>query len=186
MTIRPAQPNDAQAVVHLLFDAIKDIGYQLTGGETEQEVLERLTDFYQKEGNRFSYTNILVKEADLRVAGMILIYHGSQADTIDKPIIERLRLIKNDPSLTIDKEADEDEYYIDALAVAPEWGGRGFGTELIAAAEQRGHQLGYHKMALNVELYNERACSLYKKLGYVTDKETQINKKTYLHMVKNI
>ncbi|NOU96375.1 GNAT family N-acetyltransferase [Paenibacillus sp. LMG 31456] len=186
MTTRPAQLTDAQAAVQLLFDAIKDIGYQLTGGVTEQEVIERLTSFYMEEGNRFSYTNLLVKEMNGQAVGMILCYHGSQASTIDKPIIEQLRRIKNDPSLTIDKEADEDEYYIDALAVSSEWGGRGFGTELIAAAEQHARQLGYYKIALNVEQYNERAVSLYKKLGYVTDKETQINKKTYYHMIKSI
>ncbi|MCR8632651.1 GNAT family N-acetyltransferase [Paenibacillus radicis (ex Xue et al. 2023)] len=186
MTIRPAQLTDASATVRLLFNAIKDIGYQLTGGVTEQEVIERLTSFYEQKGNRFSYTNYLIKEMNEQAAGMILCYHGSQAETIDKPIIDQLRRMKNEPNLTIDKEADEDEYYIDALAVSPEWGGRGFGTELITAAEQHARQLGYKKIALNVEQYNERAVSLYKKLGYATDKETQINKKTYYHMIKSV
>ncbi|CAG7636466.1 GNAT family N-acetyltransferase [Paenibacillus allorhizosphaerae] len=184
MSIRPAQPADASAVVRLLFDAIKDIGYQLTGAATEQEVVDGLTYFFEREGNRFSYTNVLVKEAEGEAAGMILCYHGSHAETIDKPIVDRLRLVRNDPSITIDKEADEDEYYIDALAVSSEWGGRGFGTELIRAAEAHGRQLGYGKIALNVEEYNERARSLYGKLGYTADKQTIINKKTYVHMIK--
>ncbi|WP_028551392.1 GNAT family N-acetyltransferase [Paenibacillus sp. UNC451MF] len=184
--IRLAQPADAPAAVKLIYQAIKDIGFQLTGAETEQEVLERLTRFFQTEGNRFSYTNLLVKVVDSEVAGMILCYHGSQAEEIDSPILEQLRLIKKDPGLTLDKEADDDEYYIDALAVFPEWGGRGFGTELIHAAEEHGRQLGYDKIALNVEQYNEKACALYKKLGYAADKETEINKHTYFHMIKKL
>lgn len=186
MTIRQAQPADAPSVVRLLFDAIKDIGFQLTGAATEQEVIDRLTNFFVQEGNRFSSNQFLVKIADGETAGMILCYHGSDAETIDRPILDELRRITNDPTLTIDKEADEDEYYIDALAVSPEWGGRGIGTELIQAAEQHAQQRGYGKIALNVEQYNERACSLYKKLGYVTDKETIINKKTYFHMIKSL
>lgn len=186
MTIRQAQPADAPAAVRLLFDAIKDIGYQLTGAATGQEVIERLTMFFEQEGNRFSCNQFLVKVEDDEVAGMILCYHGSDAEMLDRPILEQLRRVSNDSTLTIDKEADEDEYYIDALSVSPKWGGRGFGTELIHAAERRARQSGYDKIALNVEQYNERACSLYKKLGYMTDKETQINKKTYYHMIKRI
>jgi len=186
MTIRTARPADAPATVRLLLDAIKDIGYQLTGGTTEYEVLDRLTHFFITEGNRFSSPLFLLKEAEGEVAGMILCYHGSQADELDMPILEQLRQYKNDPSLTIDKEADIDEYYIDALSVSPKWGGRGFGTELIQAAEQHGRQLGYDKIALNVEQYNDRAFSLYKKLGYVSDKETRINGNTFYHMVKSL
>ncbi|NOV02275.1 GNAT family N-acetyltransferase [Paenibacillus planticolens] len=184
MSIRYAQPQDAPAVIQLLFDAIQDIGYQLTGAATQDEVLDTLQQFYRQEGNRFSYTNVLVKEEAGQVAGMILCYHGSEAAAIDKPIRDKLRRLKNDPHLTLDKEADEDEYYIDALAVSPASGGRGFGTELIRAAEQQAIQRGYSKIALNVEQYNERACSLYKKLGYSADKETIINKKTFYHMIK--
>lgn len=184
MSIRPARPADAPAVARLLLDAIQDIGYQLTGADTEQEVLEALAHWFEREGNRFSYTNVLVKEAEGEPAGIILCYHGSHAAAIDRPIIERLRLLHGEPSITIDKEADEDEYYIDALSVASRWGGRGFGTELIRAAEAHGQQLGYSKIALNVEAYNERARALYSKLGYTADKETIINKKTYFHMTK--
>ncbi|MBE1443658.1 GNAT family N-acetyltransferase [Paenibacillus sp. OAS669] len=184
--IRLAQPADAPAAAALIYQAIKDIGFQLMGADTEQEVLERLTQFFQTEGNRFSYSNLLVKEIDGVVAGMILCYHGSDAETIDRPILEQLRSLKNDPNLSLDKEADEDEYYIDALAVFPEWGGRGIGTELIRAAEEHGRQLGYDKIALNVEQYNEKACALYKKLGYEADKNTVINGHTYFHMVKRL
>lgn len=186
MTIRQAQPADANSTVRLLFDAIKDVGYQLTGAATEQEVIERLTRFFITEGNRFSYNQYLVKEAEGEVAGMILCYHGSQAEAIDRPILEQLHRVTGNSALTIDKEADEGEYYIDALSVSPKWGGRGFGSELIEAAERRARESGYDKIALNVEQYNERAHSLYKKLGYITDKETQINKKTYYHMVKSV
>lgn len=184
--IRLAQPTDAPAAVNLIYQAIKDIGFQLTGADTEQGVLEQLMRFFQSEGNRFSYDNLLVKIVEDEVAGMILCYHGSQAETIDRPILERLRALKNDSALTLDKEADEDEYYIDALAVFPQWGGRGFGTELIHAAEEHGRQLGYDKIALNVEQLNEKACALYQRLGYEADKEIEINQHKYFHMIKQL
>lgn len=184
MTLRQAVPADAVEVVPLLLDAIQDIGYQLTGASTEEEVKERLAYFFTREGNRLSHKHVLVKELDGKAAGMILCYHGQQAEAIDKPLLERLRELNPGAAVALDKEAEADEYYIDALAVSPAWKGRGIGTELIAAAEQYAKRQGFMKIALNVEQSNTRARALYQRLGYQTDKLTTIHGKPYDHMVK--
>ena len=183
MTIRMVTDQDAAAVAELILLAIQDIGYQLTGKRTEAEVLEQLRRFYVQEGNRFSKDLILVKENGKNIAGMILCYHGSQADYLNEPIIKHLKL-EGIGAVQIDKEADEDEYYIDALAVFPVYQGMGYAKQLFEAAEQRALQFNYPKIALNVDQSKKKAFQLYQKLGYAADKEISINGRSYWHMSK--
>jgi ribosomal protein S18 acetylase RimI-like enzyme len=186
MTIRLCSISNAAPVAELILLAIQDIAYQLTGESNEADVLRRLEKFISAEGNRFSHSCILVKEVDGKPVGMILCYHGSEAEKLYEPVIELLREVSGDSGIVIDQEADEDEYYIDAIAVDPNFQGRGIAKQLISAAEGQAVLSGYDKIALNVDQTNEGAHSLYRKLGYVADKTITIHHKPYWHMTKNL
>ncbi|RKP54211.1 GNAT family N-acetyltransferase [Cohnella endophytica] len=187
MTIKSASPRQAASISKLVLLAIGNIAYQLTGANNDADALGRLEEFIGSEGNRFSNSCILVEELDGKPVGMILCYHGKDADKLNEPIIRHLEEIGGGSELTrIDKEADEDEYYIDALAVDPAYQGRGIAKQLIAAAEIRSLSLGHDKIALNVEHGNEGAHRLYRKLGYEADKEITINRKPFRHMIKKL
>ena len=186
MTIRPAEERDTSSVARLILLAIGDIGCQLTGETDERDILRKLETFIDAEGNRFSRSCILVKEEDGRPVGMILCYLGSEAERLYEPVLRHLRRKSGNATVTIDKEADEDEYYIDALAVDPSSQGRGYAKQLIAAAESRARELGCDKIALNVDLTNEDARALYAKLGFLADKEISIHRKPFWHMVKSL
>lgn len=186
MTIRQALPQDAVPAARLLYDALHDVAHQLTGEENEQDVLPVLEQYFAAEDGRLSHRQALVKEVDGEVAGVIVIYGGDEIEKLDQPILDRLRRLTNDPSLKLDKESDEDEYYIDTLSVSPRFGGRGIGTELIRAAEERARERGYHKNAMAVVTDNTRAYALYQRLGYEVDKEIMINGHVYYHMVKHV
>ncbi|BBI32444.1 GNAT family N-acetyltransferase [Cohnella abietis] len=185
-TIKSATTQDTAPIAKLILLAIQDIAYQLTGATTEPDVLKQLEAFIAADGNRFSSSCILVKQIEDKPAGMILCYHGSDADQLNEPIIEHLKQLSpnGDAAIIIDQEADKDEYYIDALAVDPAHQGKGFAKELISAAEQRAFDRFYTKIALNVDKDNESAHSLYLKLGYEADKEITIGHKPFWHMVK--
>ncbi|HTI14127.1 MAG TPA: GNAT family N-acetyltransferase [Dictyobacter sp.] len=184
MLIRPARPQDASVAALLIRNAIDDIAYSLTGMSDEQDVLTQLAAWFRLEGNRLSYQNALIAEWARQIAGLILLYHGSDAQDLDYPIIAWLRDYKQDPTITIDVEADADDFYIDTLSVFSHYAGNGIGRALIAAAELRCKELGYHKLALNVDTANERAYRLYQHLGFQTDKTILINGHPYHHQVK--
>jgi ribosomal protein S18 acetylase RimI-like enzyme len=175
MTIRSARPQDAAAAIRLLYDALHDVAHQLTGEDSEEKVLEVLEQYFRADEGRLSYRQAAVKEID-----------GDQAAELDRPMLDRLRKLKNDPSIALDKEADEDEYYIDTLSVSPQFGGKGIGSALIHHAENRAKELTYRKIALAVVTDNHRAHSLYERRGYKTDKEIMINGHVYYHMVKPV
>ncbi|KAF9118570.1 hypothetical protein BGX30_004487 [Mortierella sp. GBA39] len=186
MTIRPAKREDAHHAARLLYDALHDVANQLTGEDSEEAVLAALEAYFAAEDGRLSYKQTLVKELDERPVGLVVAYGGDQAAELDRPILARLRSMKQNPDLQLDKEADLDEYYIDTLSVSPEYGGRGIGTSLIRAAEERASAYGYAKIAMAVVTDNTKAHSLYLKLGYQTDKNIMINGHVYYHMVKHL
>jgi len=186
MNLRVATSEDALPVARLVYEAIHDIAYQLTGETTEEQAIAALAELFRRPGNRFSAKQVLVAEEDGRVAGMILCYHGSEADKLDAPLAERLRQRTGNPSPAIDKETDEDEYYIDSIAVFPEFRGRGIAKALLEAAEQAAADSGWERIALNVEYGNDRAASLYRAAGYAADKTIAINGSPFYHMVKPI
>lgn len=186
MTIRPAVREDAKQAARLLYDALHDVAHQLTGEASEQDAVSVLEQYFAAEQGRLSYQQAIVMEEEGEAAGVIVVYGGDQIGELDQPILERLRSMKNDPNLTLDKESDEDEYYIDTLSVSPKFSGKGIGTKLIHAAEERAKERGYAKIAMAVVTDNSRAYSLYLHLGYEVDKEIMINGHVYYHMVKPV
>jgi ribosomal protein S18 acetylase RimI-like enzyme len=177
MSIHPARPSDSHAVARLVqtvFDMM--FGNFAPAGQQEDNPARYawLEDWFQQENNRFSYQQVLVKEVEGQVVGAILIYHGSEAEALDRPLNERLRRLRNDPTFTMDREAELDEFYIDTLSVAPAFSRRGYGTALIQAAEEKARELHSNKIAINVDEDNEGAYRLYHRLGYETDKERML------------
>jgi GNAT superfamily N-acetyltransferase len=60
----------------------------------------------------------------------------------------------------------EDHLWIDNVAIAPEWQGRGLGRRLLAHAEDEARRRGYHEIGL---LTNERYVAniaMYTRYGY--------------------
>ncbi|WP_020061886.1 GNAT family N-acetyltransferase [Bacillus sp. 123MFChir2] len=184
--IRKAKQTDAQAISPLLYNALHEIAEKLTGGTNETEVLEGLEYWFSKKENRLSYENCFVEERDGKAVGIIVAYHGSEATQLDEPIVNRLRDVQQDSSIILEKEAEEDEYYIDTLSVSSTYGGQGIGSNLILAAETFAQEEGHEKISLLVNLENKPAFSLYKKLGYTQDNTLMLVGEPYAHLVKHI
>ncbi|TCP59135.1 acetyltransferase (GNAT) family protein [Tumebacillus sp. BK434] len=184
--IRPATQADFQPAIKLIYSTIGKIGNTLAGSDQPAEVTRILEEFFQQKGNRLSYENTLVKEQDGRVVGVLVSYHGSRTAELDQPFLDRLIDQTGDPSLTITKEAQDDEYYLDTIAVSSEYEGRGYGKELMRAFEAKAHAEQHHKLALLVEKDNERAYRLYEKTGFRVDGELTVSGYRFYHMVKLI
>ncbi|KFM98716.1 N-acetyltransferase [Bacillus clarus] len=182
--IRKAKKTDAKAIAPLLYNALHEIAEKITGSTIEAEVLLGLETWFSQENNRLSYENCFVDEQDGQAVGIIVAYHGSDAEQFDAPIVNYLRELHKDETIMLEKEADLDEYYIDTLSVSSTYGGRGIGSKLIEAAEMNATEKGYEKIALLVNLENTRAFSLYEKLGYEKDKTVMLVGEPYAHLVK--
>lgn len=184
--IRQAVKADAEQIMPLLHSAIGSIASSLAGTDNEQEALEILKDFYLSSGNRISFENIIVDEREGRIAGMLVAYHGSEAEALDRPFLERISREQGIRDYTIEREAGEDEYYLDAVAVHEDFQGRGIAKGLMSAFESKARALGHHKVSLIVEENNERAHSIYVKQGYGHAGELTVYGHRYLRMTKSV
>ncbi|WP_060536053.1 GNAT family N-acetyltransferase [Paenibacillus bovis] len=183
MITRKARPEDAAAVVPLIYDAIGEIAYALTGTEHADEAILVMEQLFRSTGNRLSYENVIVTEQDGQVAGFVLSYHGKDIDRLDTPIIQRLQQLGKQADDVI-PEAHPDEYYLDSIAVHPAFQGQGIGSRLIASFEQLAAEQGYDRLLLIVDVDNSKARSLYERLGYTEDGMIHIRGHAYHRMVK--
>src|SRR5690349_19870180 len=105
MNIRAARKEDAQAAIPLFILIYSGFVKILAGSLSEQDVLAALIQFFQTEGNRLSYQNMLVAEGEQEIVGLLLAYHGSLSDDLDRPLSEYMRSVCKNPALTLDREA---------------------------------------------------------------------------------
>ncbi|MFM9326677.1 GNAT family N-acetyltransferase [Paenibacillus mesotrionivorans] len=185
IVLRNARKEDAAGVLPLMMDAIGDIAYSLTGEESPGEAMAVLEEFYCREGNRLSYENVTVLEKEGRVAAFMLAYHGSRAEVLDRPLKARLEA-SGKSAAAIVCEAGSDEYYLDSLAVHPDFRGQGLGTLLLEEFGRLAAQAGWGKLSLLVEEHNGGARKLYERLGYAPQDALMVAGHRYDRMVKQV
>ena len=92
--IRQAIRRDAAEAVPLIWQAIGDVAFVLTGTPDVQETTSILSDFFQQEDNRLSYQNALVMEEEGQLVGLVLLYDGAKARELDLPL-ERAAAVRS-------------------------------------------------------------------------------------------
>ncbi|WP_233547149.1 GNAT family N-acetyltransferase [Exiguobacterium sp. AM39-5BH] len=173
MNIRKATPDDQLQIAPLVYTAIHEIAYSLTGTSDQRQVLDRLAMWIGQPGNRLSYENIWVAETEATIAGILIAYHGEQAIMLDEPIKTWLRT--HGQSDDLDVETEGDVLYIDSVAVDVTFGGRGIGTQLIQQAIAHAQDMNIPHVTLNVDQTNPAAARLYERLGFRKEKEIEIS-----------
>jgi len=174
--IRPAQPADAEGAALLLYSAYMHTHVTSPLPEAhESRFLERLQHFFRRDGNRFSYQNIQLAEQSSEVVGLVLSFGGRDEARLNAAV-----------GSWLEREAQDDEWYVDALAVFSNWGRKGIGTRLMQSAEQQARQHHYPKIALHVAQGNKEAVDLYAYLHYVVTQQTFLYQRPYVRMVKTV
>lgn len=195
MIIRKANFDDKSIVIDLVIEAIEDLGNIYTGYDDINKVKDKMKDLFCYPQNRFSYDSCIVAEIDGNVAGSIMAYPGSDMSMLNELLIEKLRsrfelddenFVRCSTAIIESKEAFDDEYYIDNLAVLSQYRGRGLSKLLIDKVEKDGFSKGYNKISILADLNNNKAYNIYKKLGYKKDCELDVLGHRYHHLVKII
>lgn len=182
--IRQAEISDAKAIAPLIYDAIGDIAYNLTGEHELPKIIAALEQLVKETSSHHSYLNTFVAIANDTVQGIVILYDGLQGAILDRQL--ETQLAQKGIHLKIDVEAHEDEYYIDTICVSKEARGLGIGTKLLQFAEEHGRKLGYQKLALNVELEKLDARRLYERMGFHVTEPWTIKDEPFHHMVKSL
>src|SRR6266508_1429997 len=174
--IRPAQPVDAEVAAVLLYSAYMhtQVTFPLRE-EHERRLTERLQHCFCQDDNRFSYQNSHVAEENSVVVGLVLRFGGRDEARLNGAV-----------GSWLEREAQDDEWYLDALAVFSNCGRKGIGTCLLQSAEWQARQHHYPKIALHVAQGNKPALDLYAHLHYVVTQQTLLYQRPHVRMVKRL
>lgn len=162
--MRRAVRNDAGALAELLNFAGEGMPHYLweamaEPGETAWDVGQRRA---QREEGSFSYRNGVVAEFDGEIVGSLVGYPLAKDPT---PID-----YDNTPPMFVPLQELEslapDTWYVNVLAVYPQFRGRGIGTELLREAETMAKEAGKCGLSIIVSDGNMDAERLYERCGY--------------------
>jgi ribosomal protein S18 acetylase RimI-like enzyme len=166
LRLRPATKNDATELAQLIDIAGEGFGSflwsQAAGpGETPLDVGRRRA---LREDGGFSYRNATVAQTENKIAALLLGYR--LADPYEIGDIGGLPPMVR-PLLELEAEAPG-SWYVNALAVFPEFRGGGIGTMLLARAEEFARDTGAPRLSIIVADQNKGAKRLYQRTGYRT------------------
>lgn len=138
-----------------------------------------------RDSSQYSYRNALVAEVDGVLAGAVVGYDGANLHVLREPLLELVEL-RMGKVLEIEDETSAGEFYVDSIAVLPEYRGRGVGRALLADLCRRVFAKGFDKVGLLVDVTNPKAEDLYASLGF-----RRVNPTTFLgldmwHMQKKM
>ncbi|WP_267525204.1 GNAT family N-acetyltransferase [Campylobacter sp. MG1] len=172
------KPNLDEFIVCDILDLAQDTFTQKLFCEDDE--LKKMQVFYKFYGNdkcRFALDNIFVYEIDKNIVAACCAYGSSEYSDL---AIEEYLLYKG-IDFKIIKEFDDGEFYIDSIAILPDFRGKGILKKMLEYANIKAKNNGYKIISLIT-----KTPEFYKNYGFKTIKETNFNDEIYLKMIKNI
>ena len=171
---RNAQEKDCHAIARLAILAgggfVEFLYHDLIPDTTPQEMLEKNLVSLEEP---YSWRNAIVAEIDGKVAGAALSYPSvSYRITPEMERLipkERLEHVKENFSARVEKS-----WFLDYLAVFPEFNGMGIGGKLIDLTKKRALEKGYRILSLSVFSDNLLAQRLYSRKGFVAVRKVEL------------
>ncbi|MEZ5831502.1 MAG: GNAT family N-acetyltransferase [Dongiaceae bacterium] len=161
--LRPGRIEDATILAELVNHAGEGLPHYLwsrmaTPGETGWDVGRRRA---AREEGSFSYRNATMIEHDGACAGCLI---GYEIPDVPEPITADM------PAMFVPLQELENlapaTWYVNVLAVLPQFRGLGLGTQLLGFADEIGCTLGKRGMSIIVSDSNAGARRLYQRCGY--------------------
>lgn len=163
-----ATTSDTDHIVRLIMTAMTDdcCLYYAGNGRTLDDFARVLRRLVTEEHSQYSYRNTLLAVGDRRtVLGACVAYDGGELHRLREAFFAAMR---EEIGRTFDRFDDETaagEYYIDSLAVYPEYRRRGIASMLLRATCRKAQALGL-TAGLLVDTENPNAERMYTALGF--------------------
>lgn len=159
LRLRQAPPDDVPFVA---WGIVTAIGIE----HPAQELLDSVTEMCHREDVLYSWRNTVIAEMDGRVVGALTQYDGNrylEMRAVTFPLITQACGIDYSD---MDLETYPGEYYLDSMAVLPEYRGQGIATALLRDGIARAQAAGIPNVSMIVSPENPKAQQLYESLGF--------------------
>lgn len=169
-----ADPSDVSLIAWGVAEAIgKEIlsGWSSNVNKVENGISTIFTFLAGRDDSQYSYLNTrIVVAPDGTKAGVCISYKGSDLKRLRKSFYEEANKVlgwnvTEEEMETIPGETSDEEYYLDTLAILPEYRGRGYSKALIEDALERAVRENL-PLGLLVADDNNKARNIYEKMGF--------------------
>ncbi len=183
--LRPASPADATFIAKGIYMAFL-IDMNQFDAQEQTSRIDGLSAICAQEGVFYSYANTTIAEVDGVPAGMLIAYNGAhyaeqRIRTFDV-LHELFTTVFGAGFEQMEDEAGAGEYYLDSIAVMPEYRGLGIGKRLLIGGIEQARTLGIPAVTLAVDPANPKAKGLYASLGFQDERRFVIFNDEYIKM----
>jgi ribosomal protein S18 acetylase RimI-like enzyme len=175
IVVRPARPQDEDAVVELLYESATGM-YDLYAG-SEGRAMRVLRAAYRAPGNSASREVVTVAEIAGRPAAAMAAFPAAAIESRARSFLAKT--FSRTPPWTwpgairvfrlggqVSPAPPLESFYVDALATGEPFRRQGAAWALLQAAEERAREEGQPALSLETALLNEPAQTLYESFGF--------------------
>ncbi len=155
---------------------------------------------FMQPNHDLSYQHVIFAELDGKIVGMFSGYTGEQHHRHSNHLLQhaagrwnlRMRVVSFlfAPMMRIIDSVENEDFYLQAIAVDSDLHGKGIGSKLMAEVEVLARKQGSKRLALDVSGTNKKARELYERLGFSVQskwpKHFRIKAFEFYRMAKNI
>ena len=184
ITIRDAVATDAPFIARCVWAAIEMLHIEDDVPDEMLEAFSYLVDICLMDDTLYSYRNAAVAEVDGCVVGALVAYDGARYAAMRKTtfdLVEKNMGVKLEHNVM---ETGEGEFYLDSLAVLPQFRGLNIGKMLMQNRMELARGLGIGKVSILVDKDKPRLQAYYESLGFALAEEIFVFDSWYNKLVK--
>ena len=176
--IRKAEFDDIDTLSQLLYQSGPNL-FRYILQVDENKLYKVIYHILKRDGVIYSKDYFSVLEQDSIVKGAISLVPGNEIKEAEKKMVntfldiiktigltKTFRMLARIEFLNSFPEIHNDDFFINSIAVIPEFQGQGIASELLKSAFTKARELGFTKISLYVETVNEHAINVYQKYGF--------------------
>lgn len=154
--IKNASESDANVVAWIVMAAL----------DIYDDVPEKILNVCNDKNTLYSWENTRIVYVDGKIAGGLISYPGAKYQTFRDNTWTRCWDESEEYLDSIPQECSTEEYYLDSMALLPEFRGNGLGRALILDAVEKARELGYTNITLLANKHKDGLVNYYKKIGF--------------------
>ena len=186
VTIRDAHPTDAPFLAECILAGMHLYDFEEIVNDDLADALENITQSEGREDTLYTYSRTRIAEVDGKPAGALLSYPGELYKELrDRTLREYwpafFTQFGNDES-----ETDPGEYYLDSLAVYPDYRRMGIGRALLEDGIKIGLSEGFTQIALVADAEMPHLIDIYQSIGFVPADHRNVFGTDFLRMIYTV
>lgn len=186
LVIRDARPSDAPFLAECILAGMHLYDFEEIVNDDLADALENITQSEGREDTLYTYSRTRIAEVDGKPAGALLSYPGELYKELrDKTLREYwpsfFTQFNNDES-----ETDSGEYYLDSLAVHPDFRRLGIGRALLEDGIKIGLSKGFTQIALVADAGMPHLIKIYQSIGFVPADHRNVFGTDFLRMIYTV